>query len=43
LAIARWIVDQHRGRILAGEAAGGGAAMYVDLPLRTSGNIAGTC
>jgi signal transduction histidine kinase len=37
LSIARWIVDQHRGRILAGEAPGGGAAMYVDLPLlRTS-------
>ena len=34
LSIARWIVEQHRGRILAGESAGGGAAMYVDLPLR---------
>ena len=34
LAIARWIVDQHHGRILAGESSGGGAAMYVDLPLR---------
>ncbi|MDQ2943956.1 MAG: HAMP domain-containing histidine kinase [Candidatus Dormibacteraeota bacterium] len=33
LSIARWIVKQHRGRILAGEASGGGAAMYVDLPL----------
>ena len=33
LSIARWIVVQHKGRILAGEAAGGGAAMYVDLPL----------
>ena len=33
LSIARWIVDQHGGRILAGEGPdGGGAAMYVDLP-----------
>jgi len=36
LSIARWIVEQHRGRILAGESAGGGAAIYVDLPLRAS-------
>jgi signal transduction histidine kinase len=43
LAIAQWIVDQHHGRILAGEAAGGGAAMYVDLPLRGSGDMDGTC
>jgi two-component system OmpR family sensor kinase len=34
LSIARWIVDQHRGRILAGEGLRGGAAMLVDLPLR---------
>jgi signal transduction histidine kinase len=34
LSIARWIVEQHRGRILAGESAGGGAAIYVDLPVR---------
>jgi signal transduction histidine kinase len=34
LSIARWIVEQHRGRILAGESAGGGGAIYVDLPLR---------
>ena len=33
LSIARWIVEQHHGRILAGEGRGGGAAMYVDLPL----------
>jgi signal transduction histidine kinase len=33
LSIARWIVEQHRGRILAGESAGGGAAMYVDFPV----------
>jgi two-component system OmpR family sensor kinase len=34
LSIARWIVDQHHGRILAGQGhEGGGAAMYVDLPL----------
>jgi signal transduction histidine kinase len=32
LSIARWIVDQHHGRILAGEGPDGGAAMYVDLP-----------
>ncbi len=36
LSIARWIVEQHRGRILAGEGPGGGAAMYVDLPLHAS-------
>ncbi|HEX2647189.1 MAG TPA: HAMP domain-containing sensor histidine kinase, partial [Candidatus Dormibacteraeota bacterium] len=33
LSIARWIVTQHGGRILAGEAPGGGAAFVVDLPL----------
>jgi signal transduction histidine kinase len=33
LSIARWIATQHRGRILAGEAPGGGAAFIVDLPL----------
>jgi two-component system OmpR family sensor kinase len=33
LSIARWIADQHHGRILAGAAPGGGAAIYVDLPL----------
>lgn len=33
LSIARWIVEQHHGRILACEAPGGGASMYVDLPL----------
>jgi signal transduction histidine kinase len=33
LSIARWIVDQHRGRILAGEGPRAGAAMYVDLPV----------
>jgi two-component system, OmpR family, sensor kinase len=32
LSIARWIVEQHRGRILAGEGPDGGAALYVDLP-----------
>ncbi|HXD82707.1 MAG TPA: HAMP domain-containing sensor histidine kinase [Candidatus Acidoferrum sp.] len=33
LSIARWIVEQHGGRILAGEGQeGGGAAMYVDIP-----------
>lgn len=33
LAIARWIVAEHHGRILAGEAKLGGAALLVDLPL----------
>jgi signal transduction histidine kinase len=33
LSIARWIVEQHRGRILAGQGPAGGAAMDVDLPL----------
>jgi two-component system, OmpR family, sensor kinase len=42
LSIARWIVEQHRGRILAGEGPDGGAAMYVDLPLRASGDKDGT-
>jgi len=33
LAIARWIVAEHHGRIIAGEAIIGGAAFLVDLPL----------
>jgi len=33
LAIARWIVDQLHGRILAGESPSGGGAFIVDLPL----------
>jgi len=33
LAIARWITDQHRGRILAGAGPDGGAAFFADLPL----------
>ena len=33
LSIASWIVAQHRGRIVAGEATLGGAAFLVDLPL----------
>ncbi|MHB8612887.1 MAG: sensor histidine kinase [Candidatus Dormibacteraceae bacterium] len=36
LSIARWIVEQHRGRILAGDGPDGGAAMYVDLPVLRS-------
>jgi two-component system, OmpR family, sensor kinase len=36
LAIAHWIVTEHRGRILAGEAAGGGASFLVDIPLLRS-------
>ena len=33
LAIARWIVEQHGGRIVASEAPTGGAGLVVDLPL----------
>jgi signal transduction histidine kinase len=33
LAIARWIVEQHGGRILARANAAGGASLYVDVPL----------
>jgi two-component system OmpR family sensor kinase len=33
LSIARWIVDEHHGRVIAGEAILGGAAFLVDLPL----------
>ena len=33
LAIARWIVAEHHGRIVAGAATLGGAAFLVDLPL----------
>ena len=33
LAIARWIVAEHHGRIIAGEAIIGGAAFLIDLPL----------
>lgn len=33
LSIARWITEQHGGRILAGEGPAGGAALFVDLPL----------
>jgi two-component system, OmpR family, sensor kinase len=33
LSIARWITDQHRGRIIAGAGPDRGAAFYVDLPL----------
>jgi two-component system, OmpR family, sensor kinase len=36
LAIARWIVAQHRGRIVVGEAMLGGAAFLVDVPLLPS-------
>ena len=36
LSIARWIVDQHSGRIIAGDATLGGAAFVVDLPLLRS-------
>jgi two-component system, OmpR family, sensor kinase len=44
LSIARWIVEQHRGRILAGQGPeSGGAAMYVDIPsVRVSGDGDGT-
>ncbi len=33
LAIARWLAIEHGGRVLAGNNAGGGASLYVDLPL----------
>jgi len=33
LSIARWITEQHGGRIIAGEGKAGGAGLYVDLPL----------
>ena len=33
LSIARWIVGEHGGRIIAGEATLGGAAFLVDIPL----------
>jgi two-component system, OmpR family, sensor kinase len=33
LAIARWITDQHRGRIIAAGSRDGGAGLFVDLPL----------
>ena len=33
LAIARWITDQHHGRIVAAEGPAGGAGFFVDLPV----------
>jgi signal transduction histidine kinase len=33
LSIAQWIVVQHHGRLVAGDATAGGAAFLVDLPL----------
>jgi two-component system, OmpR family, sensor kinase len=33
LSIARWITDQHGGRIVAAASPDGGAGLYVDLPL----------
>jgi signal transduction histidine kinase len=33
LSIARWITDQHRGRIIAAESPDCGAGLFVDLPL----------
>ncbi len=33
LAIARWIADQHHGRIIAAVGPAGGAGFFVDLPL----------
>lgn len=33
LTIARWITDQHAGRILAAAGPDGGAGLFVDLPL----------
>ncbi len=33
LAIARWITDQHKGRIITGDGPDGGAAFFVDIRL----------
>ena len=33
LAIARWIAEQHHGRIIAADGRAGGAGLFVDLPL----------
>jgi two-component system, OmpR family, sensor kinase len=33
LAIARWITEQHGGRIIADQGPAGGTGLYVDLPL----------
>jgi signal transduction histidine kinase len=33
LSIAKWIVEQHGGRIMAGSSIAGGAALLVDLPI----------
>jgi len=33
LAIARWISEQHGGRVIAGEGPAGGAGFFVDFPL----------
>ena len=32
LSIARWITDQHHGRIVAADSPDGGAGLFVDLP-----------
>jgi two-component system, OmpR family, sensor kinase len=36
LSIARWITDQHKGRIIAAGGPDGGAGLFVDLPLLRS-------
>ena len=36
LSIARWITDQHNGRIIAAGSPDGGAGLFVDLPLLRS-------
>ena len=36
LSIARWITDQHGGRIIAAGSPSGGAGLFVDLPLLRS-------
>lgn len=41
LAIARWIADQHHGRIIAAAGPAGGAGFFVDLPLVPSPAPAG--
>jgi len=36
LSIARWVAEQHSGRIIAGKSVAGGGAILVDLPLLPS-------
>ena len=40
LAIAQWIVEQHRGRVIVQSTPGKGSAFLVELPLQLSGEAA---